>query len=144
MKLNTYFDIEEFVPPQIFKKYGMNSLQFIDPKIIAIATAYREFFKMPVFINDWHKGGPYSYRGFRTPRVNLGAELSQHKFGRAFDCNIGSMNEKQMFIAVSENFEFFKQFGLTTLENYKFTDGWLHSDCRTTSDPNKLLIVDPV
>ena len=143
MKINNYFHIEEFVPPQIFKKFGENSIWFIDPKIIAIATAYREFFGVPVHINDWHSGGKMTYRGYRPPRVNVGAEYSQHKMGRAFDCNIGKMTSKEMYDKVIANYEHFKAFGLTTLENYKFTDGWLHSDCRITNT-NKLLIVDPL
>lgn len=143
MKLNKYFELEEFVPPQIFKRYGANSIQFLDPKIIEIATAYREFFDMPVLINNWYNGGPYSYRGYRPPRVNVGGELSQHKFGRAFDCNIGKMTPKQMSDTIIANWDYFKAFGLTTLENYKFTDGWLHSDCRTTNR-DTLLIVNPL
>lgn len=143
MKLNTYFDLEEFVPPQIYKLYGEKALWFVDPKVITLATAYREFFKLPVVINNWHNGGSYSYRGYRPPRVNIGGEYSQHKFGRAFDCNIGSMNELQMFTAVKDNFEYFKKFGLTTLEDYRFTDGWLHSDVRFTNQ-DSLLIVKPL
>lgn len=143
MKLNNYFELEEFIPPQIFKRWGTNSIQFLDPKILAIATAYREFFGVPVHINNWHKGGPLSYRGYRPPRVNVGGEYSQHKFGRAFDCNIGNMTSKEMSTKVLDNWEHFKTFGLTTLENYKFTDTWLHSDCRITNQDTPL-IVDPL
>lgn len=143
MKLNDYFEIQEFVPPQTFKRFGANSIWFINPKIVELATAYREFFKLPVVINNWNRGGQFSYRGYRPPRVNVGAEYSQHKLGNAFDCNIGSMTEKQMFDAVKENFSFFKEFGLTTLEDYNFTDGWLHSDVRHTN-LNELLIVKPL
>lgn len=143
MKINKYFEIEEFVPPQIFKQYQQKSLWFIDPKIIEIATAYREFFDQPVIINNWYNGGPYSYRGYRPPRVNIGSEYSQHKFGRAFDCNIGKMTSKEAYEQVTKNFDHFSKYGLTTLENYKFTDGWLHSDCRETGIKT-LLIVDPL
>ncbi len=143
MRLNNYFDLREFIPPQIYNQFGERSLQFLDPKIITLATAYREFFQLPVVINNWHLGKGFSYRGYRPPRVNVGGEYSQHKFGRAFDCNIGKMNELQMFNAVKENFEYFKQFGLTTLEDYRFTDGWLHSDVRFTNK-DELLIVKPL
>jgi hypothetical protein len=143
MKVNTYFDLEEFVPPQIIKLFGKNAIWFINPKVIELATAYREFFKLPVVINNWHTGGQFSYRGYRPPRVNIGAEYSQHKLGNAFDCNIGAMTEKQMFDAVKTNFEYFKKFGLTSIEDYRFTDGWLHSDVRPTNS-NELLIVKPL
>ncbi len=143
IKINDRFDLEEFVPPQTIKLFGANAIWFVDPKIITLATAYREFFKLPVVINNWHKGGKFSYRGYRPPRVNVGAEYSQHKLGNAFDCNIGSMTEKQMFNAIKENFSFFKEFGLTTVEDYRFTPGWLHSDIRTTNS-DELLIVKPL
>lgn len=143
MKLNAYFDLEEFVPPQIFKLFGKDSIWYIDPKIVELATAYRMFFNKPVVINNWHKGGTYSYRGYRPPRVNVGAEYSQHKSGRAFDCTIGKMTEKQMFDTIKENFSYFKEFGLTTMEDYRFTDGWIHSDVRNTN-LDHLLVVKPL
>lgn len=143
MRLNKYFTIEEFVPPQIYKLFGSKAIWFVDPKVIELATAYREFFGVPVVINNWHTGGKFSYRGYRPPRVNFGAEYSQHKLGNAFDCNIGRMNEVQMFNEVKQNFEHFKKFGLTTVEDYRFTDGWLHSDIRTTNI-DELLIVKPL
>lgn len=142
-KLNNYFFLEEFVPPQIIKMFGEKSVWFINPKIIDLATAYREHFKLPVVINDWHKGGSFKYRGYRPPRVNVGAEYSQHKLGNAFDCNIGDMSEKEMYDEIIKNFSFFKAFGLSTIEDYRFTSGWLHSDVRPTGD-NELLIVKPM
>lgn len=142
-ELNKYFIIEEFVPPQTIKMFGKKALWFVNPKIIELATAYREFFEVPVLINNWHKGGKLSYRGYRPPRVNVGAEYSQHKLGNAFDCNIGNMTEKEMFDKVVDNYEYFKKFGLTTLEDYRFTDGWLHSDIRFNFEPS-INIVTPL
>lgn len=142
-KINDYFVIEEFVPPQTIKLFGEKALWFIDPKVIALATAYREFFGVPVKINDWHQGGKLSYRGYRPPRVNVGAEYSQHKLGNAFDCNIGNMSSTEMASRVIANFDHFKTFGLTTIEDPRFTKGWLHSDIRPNLKP-ELLIVQPL
>lgn len=35
--------------------------------------------------NDWYWGGKNQYRGYRPPECKIGAKLSQHRFGRAFD-----------------------------------------------------------
>lgn len=142
-RLNKYFLIEEFVPPQTIKLFKEKAIWFVDPKVIAIATAYREFFDVPVLINNWHRGGSISYRGYRPPRVNVGAEYSQHKLGNAFDCNIGVMTGKEMYKNVVDNYDYFKQFGLTTVEDPIFTKTWLHSDCRPSLVDN-LLTVQPL
>lgn len=142
MKINDYFQIEEFVPPSIFSKYGQNSLWFIDPKIINLATAYRKYFDAPITINNWHNSGTFSLRGYRPPDSDVGAQLSQHKFGRAFDCNVVGMTPQDMYKAIIANQVYFMSFGLTTLENIEFTKTWLHSDVRQTNQPT-LLIVNP-
>ncbi len=137
-----YFKIEEFVPKNIFKHYSTNSIMFLDPRVINLAVAYREFFNKPVVINNWHSGGTYQERGYRIPNSNTGARFSQHKFGRAFDCNIKGVDDQEAYNEIVKNFDYFKQFGLTTLENYKFTQGWIHSDCRLTGIET-LLVVNP-
>ena len=143
MKLNDYFDVREFVPPQIWNKFGEKSIWFIDPKVVEIATAYREFFKVPIVINNWYIGGQFSYRGYRPPRVNIGAEFSQHKMGKAFDCHSPSISVKDIYNQILENWDHFKQFGLTTVEDVNFTPTWIHSDCRVTNQ-DTLLIVKPL
>lgn len=142
MRLNDYFEVEEFVPPSIFKRYGSNSIWFIDPKIIQLATAYREFFGRPIIINDWHRKGKFSNRGFRLPDTKVGGELSQHKFGRAFDCNVSGLKVESVYEAILDNKEHFMKSGLTTLENINFTETWIHSDVRYTG-LNDILIVNP-
>lgn len=143
MKLNNYFDIREFVPPQIWNKYAEKSLWFIDPKIVEIATAYREHFNVPIVINNWYIGGQFMYRGYRPPRVNIGSEYSQHKMGRAFDCHSPSISVKEMHSEIIKNFDKFKLVGLTTLEDINFTTTWVHSDCRPTNQ-DTVLIVKPL
>lgn len=143
MKLNDHFDVREFVPPQIWNKYGEKSIWFIDPKIIQIATFYREFFNVPIVINNWYIGGKFMYRGYRPPRVNIGSEFSQHKMGRAFDCHSPSITPQEMYKLILDNPTKFQEAGLTTLENIIFTNTWLHSDCRPTNQ-DTILIVNPL
>jgi len=142
MKLNKYFYLQEFVPKQIWTKYGEKSIWFVDERVITLALAYREFFDVPIIINNWHTGGEYMYRGYRPPRVNIGAEYSQHKFGRAFDCSTATLTATQMLERIKADWTYFKSLGLTTIENPNFTPGWLHSDCRPKIQ-EELLIVNP-
>lgn len=143
MKINDYFDVREFVPPQIWNKFKESSIWFIDPKVIAIATAYREFFNVPIIINNWYNGGSFMYRGYRPPRANVGSEYSQHKMGRAFDCHTTAMSSRELHKLIIDNQKHFMEFGLTTLEDPAFSPTWVHSDCRPTN-MNELLIVKPL
>jgi hypothetical protein len=143
--ISKHFRIEEFVPPTIYKVWGAGSIKFLDPRIVILADAYRDFFDASVLINNWvfnPKGTVYKERGYRTPTSKTGASSSQHKFGRAFDCNVKGLTPREVYNAVVANYEFFKQFGLTTIEDIKFTPTWLHSDCRW-HDEDGLLIVKP-
>lgn len=143
MKLNNYFDVREFVPPQIWNKYGERSIWFVDPKLIEIATLYREFFEAPIIINNWYIGGKYMYRGYRPPRINVGTEYSQHKMGRAFDCHSPNITPQEMYKSILDNPEPFMKVGLTALEDINFTTTWLHSDCRPSLQ-DTILIVKPI
>lgn len=142
MKLNNYFELEEFVNPETFRTHKELSIRFLDPRIIDIATAYREYFKVPVIVNTWHVGGDLSNRGLRSLNSTVGARLSQHKFGRAFDCHLQGLKTEDVYNEIIKEYEHFKQFGLTTLEDINFTPAWIHSDCRWTNS-NQLLIVKP-
>ena len=42
---------------------------------------------MPITVNDWHSGGRFLQRGFRND-PDIGALLSQHRYGRAADFDI--------------------------------------------------------
>lgn len=142
MKVAKDFDLREFVPPKIWAQYGERSAQFLDPRVFAIAQAYRDFFGASVTVNDWHTKGQRTESGFRMPDTKTGGYLSQHKQGRAFDCRIAGISPQDAFKAICANFAHFKTFGLTTLEDVQFTPTWVHSDCRFTGQDD-LLIVKP-
>lgn len=143
MKINQYFDLREFVPPEIWGRYGEKSIWFVDPKVFAIASAYREFFGVPVIVNTWHNGGQLTYRGYRPPDTKIGATFSQHRFGRAFDCHFVGLTVQEAYKRICDNFAPFAAVGLTTLEDVAHTPTWLHSDCRAVADNSKPLIVRP-
>lgn len=142
MKISSFFSIKEFVPKQIYDRYGDNSMWFIDRRIILLADFIRSRFKKPMLINTWHINQSFNYRGFRPPDCTTGGLLSQHKFGRAIDFNVAGMEVKEVYDDIVKNFDIYSKAGLTTIEDYTFTASWTHVDIRQTNS-DKLLIVKP-
>jgi len=162
MKIRPDFDLREFVPPSVWQDFGVASRWFLDPRMLDLAQFYRDYFGSPVRVNDWHYGGAdsasrsdsdqssshtqyegdFTERGFRLPDTNTGARLSQHKFGRAFDCNVEGLTPNEVRREIKQNEDLFMEKGLTTLESGDIATTWVHSDIRTT-DQNDILIVTP-
>jgi len=133
MEVSKNFDLEEFLPPEIYKQFGKNGLWFIDKRIIDLAQFYRDYFDASVTINNWsyYKSGQHVFRerGYREPDSKTGASKSQHKFGRAFDCDIKGITADEARKEILKFEEEFMEMGLTTLE---MDVNWLHSDVRWT------------
>lgn len=140
--VSKHFILQEFVTPEIFSKYSQSCTWFLDPKMIEVADFLRDFLKSPMTINNWDSGGTLSLRGFRPPDTSLGAVLSQHKFGRAFDSNCNDRTPQEVYQLILQNETLFLNAGLTTLEDIESTPTWLHCDVRYTG-LNRILIVKP-
>lgn len=135
-----HFKAYELVPPEVYdapfidgKKFGERALQFVlDVRTLITADTIREFFAVPVIINDWYwqkrKGVPrrkwLTQRGYRPPKSCIGARYSQHRFGRAIDCTlVGITATAARDIIVNHPSEFPY---ITRVED---NVSWLHVDC---------------
>jgi hypothetical protein len=85
----------EFLPPREYKHWGCRGMAlFMDVRVLITADQLREFFGAPVTFNDWKWGGSFRYRGYRPDSFYDQQGLSsyksgsQHRFGRAGDCDI--------------------------------------------------------
>ena len=137
MKVSKDFTIQEFVPREVFEKWGDKSTWFIDPRLIQLVQALREEFG-PITIN----GGTYNYSGYRPPECTIGAKASQHRFGRGADLKFKAHTVQEVYDAILKNEAHWMSKGLTTLENIKATPTWLHVDIRSTL-LKSILIVNP-
>jgi hypothetical protein len=119
-----HFKVQEFVPEAVYCELGDMSMILIDSRMVRTADAIREYFGVPMNINDWHFGGGNQYRGYRTSGCRVGAKWSQHKFGRALDI-VSRIPASEMRKAILDNQEDFPF--ISAME-----DGvdWLHVDCR--------------
>ncbi len=126
-KRSEHFKIEEFFPPSMLLKYSEDRLwSLLDDRIVWTADQLRERFGKAV-INSHPFGGSNRFRGFRPSGCRVGAELSQHKFGRAVDITFVDWTAESVrqYIRDVPSLACFQY--ITYIE-----DGvpWLHIDCR--------------
>lgn len=143
MRVSTNFYLKEFVPKEIYSKWGDASLWFIDSRIIQIAQFIRERHGKPVTINGTLNGHTYQYSGFDPPGgYRKASSLSQHRFGRAVDLKFSGMTVQEAYKDIIDNQDIYLKIGLTTVENIGSTPSWLHIDIRKTN-MNSIKIVNP-
>lgn len=143
-----WFDLREFVDNRTFGLLGANASTQVDPKIVRICDLVREKTGLATVINNWHyaKRGEHVYKssGFRAVWDSTGAQLSQHRAGRAADIKVAGLTPAQVLAIVMQNQAEFAAAGLTRIENIEFTKTWLHLDCAPGVDVSSgFLIVDP-
>lgn len=119
-----YFVAQEYVPPHIFERWGEDSWQFLDERLLMMDFALRERFGR-IIINNWHLGGQREWSGLRTPGSPYFSETSQHTFGRASDKLFldTPVDEVREYI-LARPYEFHL---ITAVE---LGTSWLHTDVR--------------
>jgi len=132
MKLTQNFDLREFVPPEIFEKFGANSIWFVDNRLVSLAQFVRDHFNRPIVINDWYRGGKRKYSGYRPHDCPVGVVNSQHRFGRAMDIVVKNMLPDEIREAIRKDKVLFFQAGLRAIEND--TPTWVHLDIRNSNN----------
>ena len=141
MKVSKHFNLQELVDKETFQRFGGASEWFLDPKAVAVLEALRSEFG-GCTVNDWSWGGQLQYRGFRPIHCEVGGKYSQHRFGRAFDCNFKLATPDEVRSHILRNQEKWLDLGLTTIEDGKYSPTWLHMDIRKTN-MNSIFIVKP-
>lgn len=127
------FNIKELVPKSVYDKYGEFSWRFLDKQAVIGLQLFREWWGVPVMVNNWHNGGRFHNRGFRMPNTTVGAFLSQHKFGRAWDLNVRGIPSDDVYDSILADEDYFFEIGITRMEKKKYTKGWTHIDFALTT-----------
>lgn len=125
------FEIEEFVPPEIFRKYGAKSVWWIRKDRVQACQWIRTTTGRAVTLNTWHRGGRLKERGYRLPDSDTGSDLSQHRAFNAVDISVSGWSARRLFAFIVDNYAEISKFGITTLEDLEFTPTWVHMDGRT-------------
>lgn len=132
-----YFDIKELVDHETFRRFGTDAWMFFDPRALMSLDAIREFYGVPVSVNNWPYGGSNQYRGFRPGNCDVGAEYSQHRLGAAFDCNIQGIPASVVRKDIVDNKDTIFQL-INCIED---DVSWVHFDVRNIND--RIRIVRP-
>lgn len=128
-----HFIIQELVDKSTYEKYGQSCWQLFPQDSLKMLAGVREFLGIPLTVNNWHKGGSFQYSGYRPKYCTVGAPLSYHRKGMAFDCK-GSLTAQEMrdMIMADQDNPLLEK--LTRMENMV---SWLHVDCKPLIAPQK-------
>ncbi len=132
-----YFRLYELVSKAIYDDQGDNAWKLFDPKALVQLDNLREYFNVPITVNNWHDGGEFEHRGYRTPQeaADLGSPNSQHRFGNAFDCDIkGVSAEKAREIICSDKDNRL----LALIQRLEDRVNWVHFDLKPV--PNRIYL----
>ncbi len=125
---------------QALPQLGERIFIIYDVRVLITADRLRKRFGA-IKVNDWHWGGGFNFRGYRPPGCTVGAEFSQHRFGRALDMDPlhATAEEIREDIIAKPNEATYEY--ITAIE----TDiSWLHFDVRNHSkDTLGLLVFKP-
>jgi len=112
---------------------------FFDPRILETFDLLRDEFG-PITINNWHNGGNLNQCGFRWKDSDVGAEYSQHRYGRAGDVHASNHPAEEIRQDLFKNpkKECYKH--ITCIE---LGVSWFHCDVRNYDKINGVLQVTP-
>lgn len=127
-----YFKLHELVSKNIYNRYNEKAWEFLDPRALQMLDAVRIRFG-EIVVNNWKHGRDRQYSGYREKDCKIGADNSQHRHGRAFDCisyTVKASDMREYILSHQDEFPY-----ITCIE-----DGvsWLHFDCRNC-EPVKLI-----
>ena len=128
MYVPEHFKLQEFFPRdflhRVYPVLGNTMWRLMDDRLLWTADMLRNRYGTMI-LNDYDWGGSNQYRGFRPFDCVVGAEFSQHKYGRAGDCKFGkiSVDEVRQEIVQSEYGEI-EEFKYITAVEMGVT--WLH------------------
>lgn len=134
-----HFVIQELVSPEVYEARGEQSWQLLDVYLVITLDQLRDEFG-PIVVNNWHFGGNFKYSGLRPLTGGVGAQFSQHRFGRAADCKPQAITPQEMHAHILANQAKFPH--LRVLEAIEATPSWVHVDVRNHSRPD-IWVVNP-
>lgn len=126
------FIFQELVPKETFELFQDDPLflnHFLDSRALRMLQKLRDMFG-PCTVNNWYWGGANQYRGLRPLDCSVGAKRSQHKLGKAFDCNFKGYTAQQVRDYVLAHPEEFPD--ITAIEGQV---SWFHFDVRSATWP---------
>jgi hypothetical protein len=129
-----HFKPWELVDKSTHETMGDACLTLFEPDALIALDDLRDFFGVPLTCNNWHSGGPFEWRGARTPDkcIELGAPHSAHMADplrgilcTAFDCDVEGMTagDARRLIVLAKDTHLVK-----LIQRIEGGVSWLHFD----------------
>jgi hypothetical protein len=133
-----YFKMEEIVDKNTFENFGRSAWPLFPPYSLDMLDNLREFFGVPVIVNNWLEGGQFQFRGYRPSWCNVGSSGSYHRKGMAFDCDVEgyTAEEARQKILANQDNELLK-----LINRMEANTSWLHTDCKPLIYPQERIYV---
>ena len=123
-----YFELYELVDRATFHSWGDDAWSLFNPDLLYSLDGIREFFGVPVYVNNWYNGhGNDQYKGYRPPNCPIGAVNSEHKKGNAADPVIQGYDAESARNLILENQDHPLLCKIMRMEK---NVPWLHIDCK--------------
>ena len=131
-ELKKYFDIRELVCPHTYKAFGEKAWQFFDVALLETLLELRTVvLERPMLINNYHKGGTFSQRGFRCNICDIPKQktlknliyLSAHTNGAAVDFDASGLSAAQTRLEIKSKADL-----LTNVVRCEADVMWVHID----------------
>jgi len=125
-----HFCVKEFVPKHVYSMLGEHAIHLMYTPLLRDLDSIRTHINKPITINDWAFGGELNYSGFRPIDCHVGAELSQHKIGKAVDIRVEGYTPDDLADYIIKYQSRYPS--IRRIENPEFTPSWTHIDCKPT------------
>jgi hypothetical protein len=127
------FKLYELIDKETYNEQGARAWNLFNPEALIALDDLRDFFGVPITINNWFNGGSFQWRGFRTleKAIELGAPHSQHAYGNAFDCDISGISAEDARKTIIEHKDGALLKRIMRLEGKV---SWLHFDLMPVAD----------
>ena len=121
-----YFKVFEFVPRQMFDKYGEQAWKYVDIRLIETMDLIRERFPNgTITINNYFWGGNRLWSGIRTSDSPYYSYGSQHSFANALDFVCSAYSADMVRSDIIMNQDIYKH-----VKGIEMNVSWCHIDCR--------------
>tara|TARA_Y100000310_G_scaffold343453_1_gene451145 strand:- start:3904 stop:4335 length:432 start_codon:yes stop_codon:yes gene_type:complete len=127
-----HFELYELVPKAIYEATPKNKHHrlwgLFDDRALKTLDRLRDRYGSAT-VNDWHWGGNNQFGGWRPGDCEIGSDLSQHKFGRAFDPKFKLVDPENIRIDILEPYDPADEL-YAHIRCIEMDIPWLHFDVR--------------
>ena len=116
-----YFRAYELVSKQMFELFGNGSLRMFSPDVLKSLDQLRSYFGRPIYINSFmhDRINGRQWSGLRSVKCPVGATMSAHKMGTAFDLHCQTEDELAELSELIR--EYGRHFRIHRVEHYEHT-----------------------